>query len=459
MRKLLFAISLLSLCNLFVSADAAIRSSRKVEAPVVVQISDETVVRVLDQNQLAQWNQAQSDLKKAENNMRSAKWLLDRQPGTGSMAIDVSGAHEAGKKQMAEAQSMQAKAKKTLEDLRLGAQKRADYLALVGPEYEYEKSSLGALGLSDFCDVEIPAFIEGLHARNYYVLYFAETLRWDADAYVPAASSLNDRLLSAMITADGKNYSLIVPKGFALQQTTKGVRLKPQGFDAPTDNRKAAVIVAELFERPGADPLLSLRAVDLDTWKILDSRTYQLSGERGASDTPIDLVFADKSKFLDSLTAQPQAFLFQLDFKDAKQRVSRECSLLFKAAAAQIPGVNLSDGDFFALAYPPAANTAVAKAPLSVNALWRMNPAKPAPVLEQPKEEVKPPESKRGSNKQVAQETPPPPKKESEIKGDVLLLTPLMAFNPTINSEIDVGEFAVCVDEKPAAAASQETTE
>ena len=455
MRKIFFAVAFLALCGLMLPVDAASRRARsraaraQAETPVI-QISDEEVLRHLDEADLAKWNEAQQQLKKAANDMRSAQWLLDRSEGSGSVKLDVSGAHEAGANQMKQAQALKSEAEKTLAQLREKAQQKIAEIALLGPQYEYLKSDIQAAELSAFCAENAGALVESLHAQNYYALYFAGAVKWTGSEYV-ADKAVNDMLLPPMIAADGTNYSIVICKGFTREPSGKGVALKPTGFDMPDTKVKAAIIVAETIERKDAPALLSLRACDFQTWKIIEERTCQLASPEGAK--KLELSFADKAKFADALEAAPDNFLFQISLSNPKNQVSRECALLIKHSLLDIEGANITDGDFFISAYPAAAGQQVPDFPESVNAVWSLNPTVPPPpktVEQQEKEEPKKQTRRRTSRRSVqpAEEQAAPVKKvpENAPKGLVLLKTPLNAYNPALQSSVDVGEFIVSLE-------------
>jgi|GEM_PF-2485937 len=463
MRKLLFLALTFAICGTSLSLEAARRSQQ--QTLTVVKLSDTEVLALLTPDERAQWDGAQLDLKKAENDMRSAQWLLDRTPGDGAVKLDVSGAHKAGRDQMAAAKAAQAAAQAALQKLRMIAQKRADDIAINGPTYAYEKAELTAIDWKTFCNEQVADFLNSLRAQNYNTFYFSGMVAWKDGAYVPAGPK-NDDLTAALITADGKNYSLLVSKSFSLKAEKGEPMVVAEGLLVPPVPSQTAIIVAEVLNVDGLPALLSLRAVDFATWKVIDSRTYQLKEDKDLPD--MTLSFADKAKFLDVIAAQPNTFLFQLSFANPKADLARVASVLFKDAALDIKGANITDGDFFELAFAKPEGAPADIHPKAVNVLWKVDPTKPtvdsaatqkaaaeAAKKTMTSRERKEAEAKVKAQQEAAAKQPP------EKKPIVLFTTPLSAYNVLIKSALDVGKFEASVPpaEAPAAPAAPAAAE
>lgn len=462
MRKIFFFILALALCGTTLSLEAAKKTQQSV---AVIKLTDAEVLALLTPEERAQWDGAQEALKKTDADKRSAQWLIDRTPGDGAVKLDVSGAHKAGREQMAAAKANEAAANAVLQKLRATAQKRADDIAINGPTYTYEKAALSTISWNDFRDKEAADFLSALRAKNYNTFYFSKLLLWKNGDYA-AAGDKNDDLTAALITADGKNYSLLVTKGFSLKLDNGNPVVVADELPAPPVPAQTAIIVAEIVEADGLPALVSLRAVDFSTWKIVEGCTYQLKADKDIPD--IDISLADKANFLPILAAQPGAFLFQLSFADAKTDLARLASVLFKDASLGVKGANVTDGDFFKLAFhkPEGAPTDIY--PKAVNALWKLDPAKPqaktetkAGAQDQAKKPMSNKERKAAEAKAKAEQAAAA-KKAAEKPTLVLFTSPLTAFNVALKSGLDVGKFEASIppvqEAQPAPAAEPEKT-
>lgn len=458
MRKLLIVALASILFSAFVPAQAA--TTRRAQV-AVIKISDDQVLALLDAEQKAQWAAAQEALKKIEADKRSAQWLLDR-TNDGPVKMDLSGTHKTGRQQMQAAVEREKQTEATLQALRVEAQKKADYIAIHGPEYAYTKDQVNSIAWANLCESAVEVFYNRVREQSYDSIYFSKLSVWKDGTYKDDAQR-NQNLTYALLKADGRNYTLLVAKAFVVELKDGRPSLSIQEAPAPADPEKTALIVAEIVEAANMATIVSLRAIDYTTWKIVENMTFILTAD--GQQSTLETVFADKAQFAQVLAAQPNTFYFQLSFAEPKTDLSRFTSVLYKASAHAVPGQNLSDGDFLALAYGVDITTDAQVAPAGINVFWKLAPA--VPVIEPPQAEVKKDLRRLSPSKRAQLEAEEKAKAEQAALNPPslppVLSTPLEAYNVLVQTSVDVGKFEVrpvsapTTPEGPAAAVSSES--
>ena len=265
----------LLLCALPLSSQAASTKEAPLDLSIIAQ--SDALRPYMTQQQRVDYIEAAQLIKQGESNIRSGENLQAQKPSTLNPDKDLKPLHQRGEQLVEEGQAKVHSAQQQMIELLTAVQARQiTNQAIAAKKYNFE------LVEQTYPTALEQAAIQTLeNCRNaYYTNIFYDGLRIiTAEQNSKAEPKVHNATYDTFIQADGTQFSVKVPLSLTLvkDETTADYTFQYDNESVFEGEKVALLAIEVIAPGSGSEALLSVRAIDLNTQRLISSVLYYIA--------------------------------------------------------------------------------------------------------------------------------------------------------------------------------------
>ncbi|MGJ8653839.1 MAG: hypothetical protein ACSHX8_11240 [Opitutaceae bacterium] len=246
--------------------------------------------------------QLEKALEQAESDLRSSEHLMQTKESAFKDSDDV-------KKRVEEGEALFERATVALRDaqvalvefLKAADTKRAEQRALLAQKYNVSlETKPYEIALIDTADT----LLKTARTKGYKTVFYDGVSVTDAQETKLVTEDVRKTVYDTLVEVDGENYTLIMPTGLKLDDTSK---FTLENFEDYENNAVALLAIEVIQLVDSEDALLYTRLLDLHTFQIIDHALLRVTGADVLwnAPTPVENSATPDTAVSDTETAAP----------------------------------------------------------------------------------------------------------------------------------------------------------
>ena len=385
----------LLLCALPLSSQAA--STKEVPLDLSIIAQSDALRPYMTQQQRVDYIEAAQLIKQAESDIRSGENLQTQRPSTLNPDKDLKPIHERGEQLVKEGQAKVRSAQQQMIELLTAVQdQQINNQAVAAKKYNFELIEQTYPIAIEQAAIQT---LENCRNSGYTNIFYDGLQIITATQNSKAAPKVHNATYDTFIQADGTRFSVKVPLSLKLvkDETTADYTFQYDNESVFEGEKVALLAIEVITPGTGSEALLSVRALDLDTQRLISSVLFYIAdasqvlspaaaapiiaveSTTEATNTPtttartipVSVSINDQNQLIEKLSSLATPYLFEIVTIGDSAAQSILVADLLKDTLLKNSGLLLVEGDFIQRSYLPTealSSTATATLTITSNA-------------------------------------------------------------------------------------------